>query len=137
MKEGWTIANRFISFAFTQYIPFPNITNKKPQDVQLITSIMRRYHIRLWNIEEVLSKFYNWNSEDKIIGNVHYDIPRLIGLHVVPDFESPKQDFATICKNNNEWIVHRNKLDLGNRFAGYQSPFNDGRAIVIEKKTDG
>jgi hypothetical protein len=122
--KGW----KSISYplAVDQVIPIPDSYNKKTQDLQLVGpeqyTILKRYHIRLWNI-----------NGQSIAASVHHDAFRFLG-HVATDFESAEQYFADQCEKNPDWEVFRDHIDLDNRISGYEQPFNNGKATMIRRK---
>lgn len=129
LKEGWESANPI--FAWSQVIPFPSPLEKSDQNLQMIKPvdgftgkfrILKRIHIRLWDM----------NS--KVIAGVHIDSLRVF-RHLPADFESVEKLFADICKRNPDWEVIEDSLDLDNRFAGHDQPFNNGKATVVRRKS--
>lgn len=134
-SQNWKRMEGIESLISSQYIPNPSVLMKKVQDVQLKCGrLYRRYHIRLWDVQEQLNRFDNWNGQDKIVAGIHLDSLRMPGVHITPDFETIEDDFASICLTNPEWNVMRNNLNLDNFFGGYGQASNNGMATIIEKR---
>ena len=99
-------------------------TKKTEQDLQLTKSlklrVVKRWHIRLWDFG------------DRIVAGVHVDDTKM--GHVPTDFESVEQHFASLCETNPQWEVLRDRIELGNYFAGHEQPFNNGKATLIRRR---
>jgi len=132
LGQGWQPASFLFAFASSHVIPDPDPINKRPQDRQLIKpikfkkipkikKILKRLHIRLWDIG------------NKIIAGIHIDALRVPG-HSPTDFESVEKFFAEDCKQNSNWEVLEDAEDLDNRIAGHGQPYNNGKATIIRRR---
>lgn len=116
--RGWRIIN---ILGDDQFVPDPTVFARRIQDVQIgFGSFDERVHLRLWEFPL------------EIIGSVHKDHLSARG-HIAVDFESAERFFAHVCKSNSDWVVKPDEIEMQNRFAGYQTPFNNGKATLVEK----
>jgi|RhiMethySRZTD1v2_1073278.scaffolds.fasta_scaffold539570_1 hypothetical protein len=129
IERNWEVPGLFAS---DQYIPVQNIINSSSQNLQLVKRIdsfhFTRYHARFWNLTR-----YIRDVRCIIVAGVHLDRFRGTG-HVSADFESIEDFFANECRQNSVWQVTYDEYEIGNRFAGYELPYNDGRATVVRRK---
>ena len=90
----------------------------QPQDDQLVDgNLLRRFHVRLWTIED-----------GTIVAGAHEE--RLSGIgHEVISFEAGKEQIADAFRNGVRWRVDRDILDLRNLT---DHPHHNGSASVIE-----
>lgn len=116
--RGWKIIT---ALGEDQFIPDPDIFAIRKQDLQMgFGSIDERVHLRLWQFPH------------EIIGSVHKDRFSIRG-HVAVDFESAEAFFALVCESNSNWLVKRDEVQMDNRIAGYQEPYNNGKATLVVK----
>jgi hypothetical protein len=127
LSQGWKSCG-VLAFAFDQVIPYPSLFEKRRQDRQFVgpgrICILRRCHIRLWDIERL------------VFAGIHYDAFRFIG-HTPTDFETPKQFFTSECMKNPDWETKPDYIELDNRTGGYKQPYSNGKATLVRRKGVG
>lgn len=122
--------------AGNQFVPESDTDLKVKQHLQLVLgSILKRHHVRLWNIKGVRDLAIAGNVKavkNLIIASVHKEYLSGIGPHTVADFDLAKTKFAKTCEDNRNWRVNRDVIALNNEFHGYKQPSNNGRATLVE-----
>ncbi len=117
-SKGW---NSNLILAFDQYLPVNDLHHLKVEDAQLqFGNIGKRVHARFWELGT------------EVVANVHHEVAS-IPQHKLLDYHAAEMYLADVCRNNQNWHVQQDMVDMQNPFGGHGIPYNDGKATLVSR----